>query len=155
MHQTSSVLLWSSICWIHCNIPLVHSSTSGPCMNVRTRTTFFLGERNPATSSLSVRYFSTSFMKVSACFLSPLKRGGSLPMALTLATAATGCTTAAPAWAGPPPPGGPPPLGGPGGFPPVPPPHSPMVMLRSSSSSYAVRGCCSATAALAVACVAV
>src|SRR6266404_7556109 len=94
MRQTSSVLLWLSICWIHCNIPLVHSSTSGPCINVRTRTTFFFGEQNPATLSLSVRYFLTSFMKVSAFFLSPWKRGGSFPMALTLAAAATGCSGA-------------------------------------------------------------
>ncbi len=112
--------------------------------------TFFLGDLNPATSSLRVRYFSTSFMKVSAFSLLPLKRGGSFPMAFTLAAAATGWATAAADWAGPPAPGGPPPPGGPGGFPPVPPPHSPMAMLRSSSSSYSVRGCCAATAGAAV-----
>ena len=100
------------------------------------RATFFLGELNPAMSSLSVRYFLTLFIKVSAFFLSPWKRGGSLPMALTLAAAVTGCATAVPAAAGPPPPGGP------GGFPSVPPPHSPIATLRSSSNSYAVRGCC-------------
>src|SRR6266436_3357689 len=81
----SSVLLSSGICWIHCSIPWVHSSTLGPCMNVRTRTTFFFGDLNPATSSLSVRYFSTSFINVSALLLSPWKVGGSFPMALTFA----------------------------------------------------------------------
>ncbi len=85
-------------------------------------------------------------MKVSAFFLSPRNRGGSLPIALTLVAAGTGCAAAVPAWAGPPPPGGPPPAGGPGGFPPVPPPRLPMATLRSSSSSYAVRGCCGAMA---------
>src|SRR6266436_2789140 len=59
-------------------------------MNVRTRTTFFLGDLKPATLSLSVRYFSTSFMNVSALLLSPWKVGGSLPIALTFVAAATG-----------------------------------------------------------------
>ncbi len=70
-------------------------------------------------------------------------------MALTLAAAAIGCNGVAPAVAGPPPPGSPPPPGGPGGFPPVPPPRSPIAMLRSSFSSYAVRGCCGVTAVVA------
>ncbi len=118
-------------------------------MKVRTRTTFFLGDLNPTTSLLRVRYFSTSFMKASAFSHSPLKRGGSFPIAFTLATAATGWAAAAAAWAGPPPPGGP------GGFPPVPPPCSPMATLRSSSNSYSVRGCCAVTTGAAVACVAV
>src|SRR6266403_1516958 len=106
MHQTSLVLLLSAICWIHYNIPRVHSSTSGPCINVRTRTTFFFGDLKPATSSLSVRYFSTSFMNVSALLLSPWKVGGSLPIALTFVAAATGWFVAPLAAAGPPP-GGP------------------------------------------------
>src|SRR6266446_6060514 len=110
----NSVLLSSGICWIHWSIPRVHSSTSGPCIKVRTRTTFFLGDLKPATSSLSVRYFSTSFMNVSALLLSPWKVGGSLPIALTLVAVATGWFAAPPVGAGPPP-GGPPPLGGPGG----------------------------------------
>ena len=110
--------------------------------------TFFLGDLNPATSSLRVRYFSTSFIKVSAFSLLPLKRGGSFPIAFTLAAAATGWAAAGAVWAGPPP-------GGPGGFPPVPPPHSPIATLRSSSSSYLVRGCCAVTAGAAVVCVAV
>src|SRR6266436_5793044 len=117
-------------------------------MNVKTRTTFFFGDLKPATSSLSVKYFSTSFMKVLALLLSPLKRGGSLPMALTFAAAATGCAAAPPAAAGPPPPGGPPPLGGPGGDPPVPPPRSPITTFRRSLSSASVRGYCGATAAV-------
>ncbi len=116
-------------------------------MNVRTRTTFFFGDLKPATLSLSVKYFSTSFMKVSALLLSPLKRGGSLPIALTFVAAATGCVAAPPVAAGPPPPGGPPLLGGPGGDPPVPPPHSPIAIFRSSSSSVSVKGYCDATAA--------
>ncbi len=116
-------------------------------MNVRTRTTFFFGELKPATSLLSVRYFSTSFMKVSALLLSPLKRGGSFPIALTLAAVVTGCAAAPPAATGPPPPGGPLPGGGLGGFPPVPPPRSPIAMFRSSSSSASVRGYCGATTA--------
>src|SRR6266478_6515484 len=114
-------------------------------MNVRTSTTFFLGDLKPATSSLSVKYFSTSFIKVSALLLSPWKVGGSLPIALTLVAAATGWFAAPPVGAGPPP-GGPPPLGGPGGLPPVPPPRSPIAVFRSSSSSASVRGCCGATA---------
>ncbi len=56
-------------------------------------------------------------------------------MALMLAAAAMGCRGPAVA-AGPPPPGGP------GGPPPDPPPRSPIVMLRSSSNLFAVRGCC-------------
>src|SRR6266403_1905882 len=88
-------------------------------------------------------------MKVSAFFLSPWKRGGSLPMALTLAAAAIGCATAPPVVAGPPP-GGPPP-GALGGFPPVPPPCSPIATFRSSSSSASMRGCCGATAAVGAA----
>ncbi len=81
------------------------------------------------------------------CDISPWKRGGSLPMALMLAAAA-------PAAAGPPS-GGPPPPGGPGGFPLVPPLRSPIAILRSSSSSYAVSGCCGAMAMAAVAWVAI
>src|SRR6266403_4284811 len=103
MRQMLSVLLWLSICWIHCSIPWVHSSTLGPCMNVRTRMTFFFGDLNPATSSLSVRYFSTSFINVSALLLSPWKVGGSFPMALTFAAVATGWFAVPPAAAGPPP----------------------------------------------------
>ncbi len=87
-------------------------------------------------------------MKVSALLLSPLKRGGSLPIALTFVAAAIGCAAVPPAVGGPPPPGGPPPLGGPGGGPPVPPPHSPIATFRSSSSSVSVRGYCGATAAV-------
>src|SRR6266436_6145992 len=83
-------------------------------MNVRTRTTFFLGDLKPATLSLSIRYFSTSFMNVSALLLSPWKVGGSLPIALTFVAAATGWFAVPPAAAGPLPPGGPPPLGGAG-----------------------------------------
>src|SRR6266446_1514133 len=89
-------------------------------------------------------------MKVLALLLSPLKRGGYLPMALTFAAAATGCAAAPPAPAGPPvggPPGGPP--GGPRGDPLVPPPRSPIATFRSSSSSVSVRGYCGATAAVA------
>ncbi len=69
-------------------------------------------------------------MKVSAFFLSPWKRGGSLPMALMLAAATMGCSTAAVLGAGPP-----------AGGPPVPPPRSPIAILRGSSSSFTVRGC--------------
>ncbi len=88
-------------------------------------------------------------MKVSALLLSPLKRGGSLPIALMFAVAAIGWAAAPPVAAGPPPPGGPPPLGGPEGGPPVPPPRSPIATFRSSLSSVSVRGYCGATAAVA------
>ncbi len=70
-------------------------------------------------------------------------------MALTFAAAATGCAAAPPVVVGPPPPGGPPPLGGPEGSPLVPPPRSPIVTFRSSSSSVSVRGYCGAMAAVA------
>src|SRR6266478_6411945 len=122
-------------------------------MNVRTKTTFFLGDLKPATSSLSVRYFSTSFINVSALLLSPWKVGGSLPIALTLVAAATGWFVVPPVAAGPPPPGGPSPLGGPGGVPPVPPPRSPIAVFRSLSSSASVRGCCGAIAEVVAVCV--
>src|SRR6266436_1465555 len=76
-------------------------------------------------------------------------------MALMLATATIGCAAAPPAVAGPPPPGGLPPPGGPGGFPLVPPPCSPIAILRSSLSSASVRGCCGAIAAAGAAWVAI
>src|SRR6266404_9049231 len=90
-------------------------------------------------------------MKVSALLLSPLKRGGSLPIALTFAAAVIGWAAAPPVAVGPPPPGGPPPLGGPEGGPLVPPPRSPIATFRSSSSSVSVRGYCGATAAVIIA----
>ena len=97
-------------------------------MKVKTRVTFFFGESKPVTSWLRAKYFSTSFMKVLAFSLCPLKRGGSFPMALTFAAGAIGCSCAGGfAVAPPPPPGGPPPL-------------SPIAMLRRSSSSCLVRG---------------
>ncbi len=71
-------------------MPFVHLATSGPCINVSVRATFFLGELNPATSSLRSRYSSTFAMKSSASSLLPLKRGGFTPMALTFAAAAMG-----------------------------------------------------------------
>ncbi len=100
------------------------------------RATFFFGDLKPATSLLRVRYFSTLFIKVSAFSLCPVKRGGSFPIALTLAATAMGCSCAGAPAAGPPL-GGPPP---PGGVPPVPPPRSPIVTSRSASNSAAVRG---------------
>ncbi len=113
--------------------PFVHSATSGPCINVSVRATFFFGELKPATSSLRSRYSSTFKMKSSALSLSPLKRGGFAPMALTFAAAATGWSAC---WAGgaPPPPPPPPP-------PPLPPPPLPHTAMWSSArSSVAERG---------------
>ena len=110
-------------------------------MKVSTRATFFFGKLKPATLYLRVRYFSTSFMKVSAFSLCPLKRGGSFHIALMLAADAIGCSCAGAPAAGPPPPGGPPSLGGPSGPPPIPSPCSPIATLRSSSNSGLVRGC--------------
>ncbi len=77
---------------------------------------------------------------MSALLLFPLKSGGSLPIALTFAAVAIGCAVALPVAGGPPPPGVP------RGSPPVPPPHSPIAILRSSSSSVSVSGCCAMTA---------
>ncbi len=93
-------------------------------------------------SWLSAKYFSTSFMKVSALLLLPWKRGGSFPMALMFAAAVTGCATAPPPAAG-----GPPPPGGLGGSPPVPPPCSPIATSRSWSSWFSMRGYCEAVPA--------
>src|SRR6266436_5818837 len=119
--------------------PFVHSATSGPCMNVSVRATFFLGELKPATSSLRSRYSSTFVIKSSASSLLPLKRGGFAPIALTFAAAATGWRGC---WAGgappPPPPPPPPPLLPPPPLPPPPPPHT--AMWSSARSSAAERG---------------
>ncbi len=44
-------------------MPLVHSTTSGPCMSVVVSMTFFLGELNPGTLSFRRRYSSILDMK--------------------------------------------------------------------------------------------
>ena len=101
-------------------ISLTHPATSGPCMWVRVKATFFIGESNPATSWLSRRYPLIASMKSSACSLFPPKISGSFPIALMSAAARIGCCGCG---AGCPPPS-PPPLPPPPP-PPLPPPPPP------------------------------
>ncbi len=138
--QISSVF-WAGVNWSSQALtPFVHSATSGPCINVSVRVTFFFGELKPTMSSLRSRYSSTFEIKSSASSLSPLKMGGFAPMALTFAAAATGWRAC---WAGgaplPPPPPPPPLLPLPP--PPVPPPPPPRTAMWSNAqSSAAERG---------------
>ncbi len=106
----------------------VHLATFGPCMKVRVSVTFFLGELNPATSSLRSKYSLTFDIMSSASSQFPVKRGGFAPIALRLAAAATGCRGCCAAA------GCPPPL-------PPPPPSPRMAMWSSIWSSAAERGC--------------
>ena len=135
-----SSVFWARVSWSNqALMPQVHLATSGPCIKVRVRATFFFGELKPATLSLRRRYSSTFEMKLSASSLFPVKRGGLAPIALTFAVAATGCKGCCAAGGAPPPPPPPPPPLPPLPLPPPPLPH--MAMWSSMWSLAAERGC--------------
>jgi hypothetical protein len=60
-----------------------HKSTFSPLMSVRANVTCRIGDSNPGTPWLSMRYPRNSVRKASARVLSPLKILGSDPIALT------------------------------------------------------------------------
>jgi len=60
-----------------------HKSTFSPLMSVRANVTCRIGDSNPGTPWLSMRYPRNSVRKASALVLSPLKILGSDPIALT------------------------------------------------------------------------
>ena len=106
---------------IHHPMSHAHPAMSSPLMNVRVMATFLIGESNPATPMLALKYPSTSSIKQSAWDLSPSKIRGKVPIVRTSAAIGIGICGAGAAGC-PPPLGGPPPgfpLGGPpSGFPP-------------------------------------
>ena len=126
--QTRGML--SSIGWslsIHWPMSHAQPATSFPLMNVRVMATFLIGESNPATPVLALKYPRTSSMKLSALDLFPLKMHGKVPIVRT--SAVTGIGTCGAGAAGSPPPlGWPPPGFPPGGPPPGFPPGGPFLL---------------------------
>ena len=100
----------------HSVILLTYRSTLLPLIYVSAMAIFLMGDSNLGTPMFTWMYVSSSFMKASACCLSPSKICGGEPITCILGFAGIGTRCAIRTGAGAPPPGplGPPPVGGPG-----------------------------------------
>jgi len=82
--HTAGTLWWTGWSLLRVSIMLcTHKSTFSPLMSVRANATCQIGDLNPGTPWLRMRYLRNSVRKASAQVLSPSKILGSDPIALT------------------------------------------------------------------------